>query len=102
MQIEVSNGEILDKFTILEIKLQEIKDEAKLANVRNEYNTLQPVVEAIYNSTTQESELTYVDLKIAKNSVDENSVAVFRHTYPYNKLSKCRSRARDYTGCGID
>lgn len=58
MQIEVSNGEILDKFTILEIKLQEIKDEAKLANVRNEYNTLQPVVEAIYNSTTQESELT--------------------------------------------
>lgn len=58
MQIEVSNGEILDKFTILEIKLQEIKDEAKLANVRNEYNTLQPVVEAIYNSTMQESELT--------------------------------------------
>jgi hypothetical protein len=58
MQIEVSNGEILDKFTILEIKLQEIKDEAKLANVRNEYNTLQPVVEAIYNSTLQESELT--------------------------------------------
>ena len=58
MQIEVSNGEILDKFTILEIKLQEIKDEAKLANVRNEYNTLQPVVEAIYNSTLQDSELT--------------------------------------------
>jgi hypothetical protein len=28
MLIEVSNGELLDKLTILEIKLAEIKDEA--------------------------------------------------------------------------
>lgn len=27
MKIEVSNGEIIDKYTILEIKLSEIKDE---------------------------------------------------------------------------
>jgi hypothetical protein len=57
MQIEVSNGEILDKYTILEIKLQEIKDEAKLANVRKEYESLQPAINAIYNSTLKQEVL---------------------------------------------
>lgn len=58
MKIEVSNGEILDKFTILEIKLQEIKDEAKLKNVRTEYESLQPTVEAIYNSVQNQTDLS--------------------------------------------
>lgn len=51
MTIEVSNGEIIDKYTILEIKLQEIKDEAKLANVKKEHDTLKTVVNYIYNET---------------------------------------------------
>ena len=51
MKIEVSNGEIIDKYTILEIKLQEIKDSAKLVNVQNEYDSLKPVVDQIYNDT---------------------------------------------------
>jgi len=37
MKIEVSNGEIIDKLTILMIKLERIKDEEKLANIRKEY-----------------------------------------------------------------
>tara|TARA_R110002073_G_scaffold258681_1_gene421688 strand:- start:39561 stop:39956 length:396 start_codon:yes stop_codon:yes gene_type:complete len=48
MKIEVSNGEIIDKYTILEIKLSEIKDAKKLVNIQNEYNVLTPVVENIY------------------------------------------------------
>lgn len=51
MRIEVSNGEIIDKYTILEIKLQEIKDEAKLVNVKKEHDTLKTVVNYIYNET---------------------------------------------------
>lgn len=64
MKIEVSNGEILDKFTILEIKLQEIKDSAKLANVSKEYESLKPIIESIYNSVQDEAALTvlYRDL----------------------------------------
>lgn len=64
MKIEVSNGEILDKFTILEIKLQEIKDSAKLANVSKEYESLKPAIESIYNSVQDEAALTvlYRDL----------------------------------------
>jgi hypothetical protein len=44
MQIEVSNGEIVDKLTILEIKLQYITDEHKRNNLLNEYKLLDAVV----------------------------------------------------------
>ncbi|HEY4293055.1 DUF6165 family protein [Luteibacter sp.] len=40
IQTPVSYGELIDKMTILQIKLQEIRDEAKLANVRNELELL--------------------------------------------------------------
>lgn len=57
MKIEVSNGEILDKYTILEIKLSEIKDENKLKNVQHEYNVLSPIVKRIYEEVTDSSKL---------------------------------------------
>lgn len=57
MKIEVSNGEIIDKYTILTIKLQEIKDAAKLANVQNEYDSLTPEIEAIYAGTSDQKAL---------------------------------------------
>lgn len=41
IQTPVSYGELIDKITILQIKLQEIKDAAKLANVRNELELLE-------------------------------------------------------------
>ena len=40
MKIEVSNGEIIDKLTILQIKLERIKDEAKLMNLKREFEEL--------------------------------------------------------------
>lgn len=47
MKIEVSNGEIIDKLTILEIKLENISDPGKMANIRKEYSTLLPVAGSI-------------------------------------------------------
>jgi len=47
MQIEVSNGEIADKLTIIEIKLERIKDEEKTANLRKEYKILNEAVSGI-------------------------------------------------------
>ena len=44
MKIEVSNGEIVDKLTIIEIKLENIKNEQKLANLRVEYEILNKAV----------------------------------------------------------
>jgi hypothetical protein len=40
MKIEVSNGEIIDKLTIIQIKIERIKDESKLKNLRKEYEEL--------------------------------------------------------------
>lgn len=44
IQIEISPGELIDKLTILEIKLERIADPAKLANVRREFEPLQEIV----------------------------------------------------------
>lgn len=53
MKIEVSNGEIVDKLTILAIKLEQIKDKAKLANVQKEYETLAPIVHDMYDALSE-------------------------------------------------
>jgi hypothetical protein len=40
MKIEVSNGEIIDRLTILQIKIERISDDEKLRNLRKEYDDL--------------------------------------------------------------
>ncbi len=40
MKIEVSNGEIIDKLAIIQIKLERIKDKGKLVNLKKEYDEL--------------------------------------------------------------
>ena len=50
MKIEVSNGEIIDKLTILQIKLERIKDSTKLLNLRKEYDELIKVSSSIINT----------------------------------------------------
>lgn len=64
MKIEVSNGEIIDKYTILEIKLVEIKDSDKLINVQAEYDSLTPVVDQIYNETHAQETLAELKLDL--------------------------------------
>ncbi len=48
MKIEVSIGEIVDKYTILLIKAQKIKDPAKLENINKELNYLVEVLKQEY------------------------------------------------------
>ena len=40
MKVEISNGELLDKFSILEIKMGNITDPAKVTNLEKEYKEL--------------------------------------------------------------
>jgi len=51
MKIEVSNGEIIDKLTIIQIKLERIKDRTKLANLRREYDELIKVSSSIISTS---------------------------------------------------
>ena len=44
LQVPVSVGEVLDKITILQIKLAHISDAAKRSNIQNELDALLPLV----------------------------------------------------------
>lgn len=50
MKIEVSNGEILDKVSILKIKLEKIFDDNKRQNIETELNMLNPIYDTIVNN----------------------------------------------------
>jgi len=58
LMVEIAPGELIDKITILEIKLQRIQDEAKLANVRREYEVLMATYHANIKETATLRELT--------------------------------------------
>ncbi len=47
MKVEVSNGELVDKYTILLIKKEKIKDLNKNQNIINELNELIPMVDSL-------------------------------------------------------
>ena len=47
MKIEVSNGELVDKLSILEIKLNKIQDREKLKNIHKEYLLLEKAANLI-------------------------------------------------------
>jgi hypothetical protein len=46
MKIEISNGELFDKVSILQIKKKKIKDKMKLKNIKREYDMLYPLLES--------------------------------------------------------
>jgi len=48
MKVEVSNGELMDKLSILELKLKNIDDPKKLRNVNTEFNELNPLVQQLF------------------------------------------------------
>ena len=62
MLIEISNGELLDKLTILEIKLAEIKDETKLVNIQKEFDTLNPLAIELFESNDSQLQNHYIEL----------------------------------------
>ena len=56
--VEVSAGELIDKLSILEIKLERLSDPAKLANVRREYESLRSALRQHFADTPELAALT--------------------------------------------
>ena len=48
MKVEISNGELLDKLSILELKQTNISDKKKLSNVKIEFEELNPLALKIF------------------------------------------------------
>ena len=62
MKVEVSNGELLDKLSILELKLKNIKDDKKLMNIKNEHGGLSPLCNNLFNNYGNELRSLYAKL----------------------------------------
>ena len=62
MKVEVSNGELLDKLSILELKLKNIKDNKKLINIKNEHGGLSPLCNNLFDNYGNELSNLYVKL----------------------------------------
>jgi hypothetical protein len=56
--VEIAAGELIDKITILEIKLDQIDEPAKRANIRREYELLRAVLQDQVAPGEQLSQLT--------------------------------------------
>jgi hypothetical protein len=68
MKIEVSNGEIADKFSILIIKKSKIKDDVKLNNIEKEINLIIPI---FYECIGKKKKVhdKYVDLEVVNKEL---------------------------------
>ena len=68
ISVEISPGELIDKITILEIKLERIQDEEKLKNIKLEWETLTQARDRDIKPSAELDRLT-ADLKKSNESL---------------------------------
>jgi predicted nucleic acid-binding Zn-ribbon protein len=114
MKVEVSNGEIIDKLTIIQIKMERIKDKAKLENLRKEYDKLiqetssimrksDPLFEALYkvNCDLWDIEDHIRDLERKKDFGDD-FISTARSVYLLNdKRAELKRKINIRTSSGL-
>ena len=114
MKIEVSNGEIVDKLTIIEIKLKHITDEAKRKNLQNEYKVLDEAVKKIIdkehdlykalltiNQELWDIEDTIRDLERDKNFGDKFIQTARAVYFTNDKRSEVKRQINELTGSAL-
>jgi len=69
MKVEVSNGELLDKLTILELKMSNISDDKKLINVKKEFNELNPLANLLFEKFKDELLIKYKELALINSQL---------------------------------
>jgi hypothetical protein len=95
MKVEISLGELVDKITILKIKLVEIKNEEKLINIQFEYDYLMqfyPEDDSIKNYFDQLFDVNYQLWKVEdklrlleeENKFDQDFIELARSVYILN------------------
>lgn len=114
MKIEISNGELLDKLSILEIKLEKIQDPEKLMNINSEYSLIKPlgdklihIVETQYKSLVDvnrslwETEDTIRDFERNQQFGDE-FIQTARRVYLFNdKRAQIKKEINRLTNSGL-
>ena len=62
MLVEISNGELLDKVSILELKMLKIEDKEKLVNIQKEFDTLNPLAKELFEQFGGQLQNHYLEL----------------------------------------
>ena len=62
MKLEISNGELLDRISILELKMLNVKDPDKLANVERQFAALNPLCVKLFEENDSELQTLYLEL----------------------------------------
>jgi hypothetical protein len=115
MKVEVAIGEVFDKITILDIKLEKIEDEDRLSFVKKEKETLEKALEeeSLRMNPFLYSELRDVNMKIwdteagfrekeAKQEFDDEFVEFARLNAKYNdERFLIKKRINEYYECEI-
>jgi hypothetical protein len=115
MKVEVSIGELVDKVSILSIKLKKIKDATKLANIQKEYAILVQAMEGTGFSleSSEFKRLEAINLKLwdiedqirtkeARKEFDETFIALARSVYFTNdERAKVKREVNIKYGSGI-
>jgi hypothetical protein len=86
MKIEISNGELLDKLSILEIKKKNITDSIKLVNIKNEFDELEPLANILFNDFSPKINDLYSKLSQINNElwVIEDEVREYEKNKNFN------------------
>ena len=98
MKVEISDGELLDKISILQIKLERISDESKLNNIRTEYTALTEIgvklledeqVSVLYSKVKEVNETLWdleddIRMKEKAKIFDEEFIRLAREIYRTN------------------
>ena len=86
MKIEISNGELLDKLSILEIKKKNITDSIKLVNIKNEFDELEPLANILFNDFSPKINYLYSKLSQINNElwVIEDEVREYEKNKNFN------------------
>jgi hypothetical protein len=115
MKIEVSNGELVDKVSILSIKIQKFKSSQKRVNVQREYDLLLPLMKGagISESSTSFQRLMEINLRLweiedqirQKESLgefDQSFIQLARSVYVENdKRFQVKREINEITGSDI-
>ncbi len=99
MKIEVSIGEVVDKVSILSIKLEKFKDETKKKNVKKEFDILCPEMEkaGVSRASKEFQDLKIVNLELwdiedsirikeSKGEFDNKFIQIARSVYFRNDV----------------
>ncbi len=115
MKIEVSNGELVDKVSILSIKLKKIKTTEKLANIKKEYDLLIKYMNdlGIDEATDEYKQLIEVNtdlweiedkirIKEANKEFDDEFIQLARSVYFQNdKRFEIKKKINSMTGSNL-